>query len=236
MDDLTRKYYEATKISEIKKEDTTAPVTWTEIFYKRYPRMKNICLEPAIETGELEQTIKKRKSIREFEKKPLEFSKLSSLLCHGLGRVHPKSERRGYPSGGARFPVETYLMAFEIGGLSRGAYHYDVFNNNLELLLEEDLTDKIEHFLSPYISWAPAIFIFTSVISRSEVKYGLNAYRFSLIEAGHMVQNLFLLCTKYGLGGCPVAGFISNTVTEVLDLTEEELPLYAFACGYTKNV
>lgn len=235
MHELIRKYYEATRLSKVEKsvDDEIPPLVWTKLFYKQYPRLKKIKLKPDNTNEEMEQVLKMRRSAREFEKKSLSFNLLSNLLQYGLGRID--KERRTYPSGGGRYPVETYLMVFDAEGLVPGAYHYDVKDNNLELLLEENMSNNSEEILSPYISWAPVAFVFTSVISRSEVKYGVNAYRFSLLEAGHMVQNLSLLCTKYKLGGCPIAGFVNNTVEEILDLTQDEIPLYVFACGYPKE-
>ncbi len=236
MDELTKKYHEATKVTEVEVSlPEEAPVTWTKIFYKQYPRLSSKKLKTNDIDGELEDLLRNRKSVREFENNALSFDMLSSLLLNGLGRVHPKSQRRAYPSAGARFPVETYIIAFNVAGLNPGVYHFDVKDEKLEILLEEDLTHISEVFHSPYISSPSAVFIFTAVIPRSEIKYGINAYKFSLIEAGHMAQNLSLLCTKYNIGGCSVAGIIHDVVSETLDLIPEEVPIYAFACGNPKN-
>ena len=81
----------------------------------------------------------------------------------------------------------------------------------------------------------PTFAFFTAVIPRSEVKYGINAYRFALLEAGHMAQNAYLLCTKNGLGCCTIGGFVNDAIVELLDLTENELPIYVFAGGYPRR-
>ncbi len=234
MDKRIRDMYEATKNPgfDLPPKDAELPVTWTKIFYKQYPRLPNVPLEPRRVDGEVEQLLKKRKSTREFERKQMSLDLVSDLLCKGVGIN--RREGRTYPSAGARYPVETYLAAFDVERLEPGIYHYDIRNRRLETLLQEDLSEKMSNFVSPFVEWAPAAFIFTSVISRSEVKYGVNAYRFSLIEAGHMVQNISLLAEKYGLGGCPIAGFVNDTVQEALDLTQEELPLYTYPFGFPK--
>jgi len=63
------------------------------------------------------------------------------------------------------------------------------------------------------------------------VKYGTKAYPFSLIEAGHMGQNILLTANDLGIGSCPIGGFIDETIAEVLDLTEDEIPIYTISLG-----
>jgi nitroreductase len=75
----------------------------------------------------------------------------------------------------------------------------------------------------------PAALIPTSVLSRSEVKYGHKAYDFSPLGAGHMARNIQLACEERGLGSCGVGGYVDGEIAELLDLTEEECPLYAIA-------
>ena len=69
-------------------------------------------------------------------------------------------------------------------------------------------------------------------ISRSAVKYGLRAYPYSLIEAGHIGQNICLKCAELGVGCCPVSGFVDEEIVKLLDLTEYELPVYSISIGY----
>lgn len=235
MHDAIRRYYDATQtpLEDTLPADFEPPVTWVKIFYKEYPRLERIKMEPSHRDGKLRQVLRQRKSVREFQRKPLRFEDVSSILVDGLGIVD-EEERRPYPSGGARYPVETYLISFEVEKLDAGAYHYNVRDSSLELLLKKNLVDRSKEFTTQYIDWVPATLLFTSVIPRSEVKYGANAYRFSLLEAGHMAQNVSLLCVERGLGSCPVGGFVNDTVREVLDLTENEIPIYALAVGYPK--
>jgi len=78
---------------------------------------------------------------------------------------------------------------------------------------------------------APALIILTGVLSRSEVKYGCKAYSLSFIEAGYMGQNIQLVATELGIGSCPVSGFINDTIKEILDITEDEIPLFTISLG-----
>ncbi|MFC1682114.1 nitroreductase family protein [Nanoarchaeota archaeon] len=72
-------------------------------------------------------------------------------------------------------------------------------------------------------------------MARSKVKYGLRAYPYSLIEAGHMGQNIQLAASEIGIGSCPVSGFIDDTVKKILDLTDDEIPVYSISVGKVKK-
>ena len=128
--------------------------------------------------------------------------------------------------------MELYLIAFNIERLNQGAYHYNIKERKLELLWNKDLRNKRKELISPYLSNAAATLIFTSVIARSEVKYGLRAYPYSLIEAGHIGQNIHLACAESGIGSCSVNGFVDNTIKEILDLTDDEIPIYTISIGW----
>lgn len=141
-----------------------------------------------------------------------------------------------YPSAGARYPIETYLISNNIKDLDKGIFHYSVKNNELEKLLEKDLRkDSKKIFGAENYSTNPNFLILTGVISRGEVKYGANAYRFSCIECGHIGQNFSLIATDKNLACCAIGGFDNNKIVKLLDLTEDELPLYAFAFGIPKE-
>jgi len=71
-------------------------------------------------------------------------------------------------------------------------------------------------------------------MSRTEVKYGVNAYRFALLESGHIGQNFSLLCTQRGIGCCTLGGFDNDQLVKLLDVGEDEIPLYAFSFGKVK--
>ncbi len=184
------------------------------------------------ESSELTESMRARKSTRQFSDKAISLKDLS-LLLEGC-RIYEREgffERRSYPSAGARFPVEVYPIAFNVEGLKQGAYHYNSNNNSLELLLDEDLRSQTSDFVSPFIKNPSLALVMTAVIPRSEVKYGIKAYPFSLIEAGHIGQNISLLSAKHNIGCCAIGGYVDETVIKLLDLTQDEISIYALAIG-----
>jgi nitroreductase len=66
---------------------------------------------------------------------------------------------------------------------------------------------------------------------RVERKYGERGYRFLLLEAGHLMQNLCLLSASLGLMTVPLGGFFEREVAAELLLPSSDLVLYLGVCG-----
>lgn len=185
--------------------------------------------------GEYYGLLKNRKSDRLFSNKSVPIGVLAKILgsCR-ITRTNP--ERRTYPSAGARYPVELYLIALRVKGLEPGVYHFNVSKFSLETILRADLRKYESEMVSPLVKNIAGAIVLTAVMSRIDIKYGVKAYPFSLLEAGHIGQNISLSCAKYNVGSCAVGGFVNDRITEILDLTKDELPVYVMAFGYPKRV
>ena len=210
----------------------SAPESHTTVYYKEYPRFETIDLPAEPVDERLESLWRSRCSTREFAPGDLPLAELAAALrsCRIVDDERTP-ERRTYPSAGARFPIEIYVAAFRVEGLAQGLYHYKVRTNQLEILWPADLDSRCAEIVSPFVSDPPVALILTTALSRSEVKYRHKGYNFSLLEAGHMAQNIQLACEARGLGSCGVGGYVDHEIAEMLDLTEEELPLYVIAVG-----
>jgi len=235
----TRKFYRKTRLELIRDNppEGEPPITHIRVFYKEYPRLPAVKLLKREEESEFETLLEMRESRRFFSQEPISFEDLSKVLrsCR-IVDVKRSPERRTYPSGGARFPVEMYVLAHNVRGLEEGAYHYNLPKETLELLVKKNLKPLSRVVISPYLENPAVTLVFTSVLSRSEVKYGVRAYPYSLIEAGHMGQNIHLACAEIGIGSCSVSGFVDKVVSDLLDLTEEEIPLYTISFGKPKFI
>jgi SagB-type dehydrogenase family enzyme len=239
-----KNFYKKTKLNFKKEKEMVLPESewpknWIKIYSKVYPRMPHVKLSKSNPEGEFENLLESRNSIRNFSDTLIGFEDLNRVLYFSLGIKNDSNDfnktKRFYPSAGARYPIESYLLSDNIENLQKGLYHYDVKNNKLEQLLSKDLSEECgQIFQNQKIEGKKNYLVLTSVINRSDVKYGLNAYRFSLLECGHIGQNFSLLCEKEKLGCCAIGGFDNDKLAKVLDLTEEEIPLYAFAFGSLK--
>lgn len=119
-------------------------------------------------------------------------------------------------------------------GIRKGLYHYNVKENFLELLLEENLDKWIIKSTGreKWIKNAAVVFIITGVLDRTRIKYGDRGYRYALIETGHLGQNICLLATELNLGSCSLGGYIDEEVNKLLDIdSQKEVALYMIAIG-----
>lgn len=237
---LSDKFHSATNNKAIAQIDIKdMPQSWTKINFKTYPRLKKIYLtKKPLEDKGLSLLMTTRRSLRKFSGLPISLEQLSHLLYSSAGLLNINNSidysRRPYPSAGARYPLEIYPLVLNCTGLEKGLYHYNVKEGCLEIILKDDLEKWLMKASGGEASLknASIIFIITGVLDRTRIKYRDRGYRYALIEAGHLGQNLCLLTTQLGLGCCPFGGFIDSIVNELLDISfQKEFALYLLAVG-----
>lgn len=188
------------------------PDEWRTHQYKQYVRFQKQNLgEPAHMQADLFNLIKERRSQREGSGKALSLGELSILLkfsCGIVGAQESSLPRRAQPSAGARYPIEVYPFVLMPGDVSGGIYHYDVRGHILEVLREKSfLPEEIALFFPhQWIQGMSLALVMTAVFERNQMKYGERGYRYMLIEAGHIGQNVCLLAEALGLQCCAVGG------------------------------
>lgn len=197
--------------------------------------------EPAPLGTDLETAIRARVSCREFLNEALDDHALAALLHHGLGVTGTTSfgraeiARRPCPSPGGLYPLELYVIARSVTGLSPGIYHYHGQTHSLGSVRDDLPPPGVHAYLfmdQPYAAKGAANIVITCMFGRSVKKYRDRGYRYALLEAGHVAQNITLSCAALGLGCCPLGGFFDHELSELLKLDlEEEAPLYALTIG-----
>ncbi len=215
---------------------STWPKEWTTIYFKQYPRMPRHPLpNPKAISMPLERVFDQRHSNRDFSSIAVTQEELSTLLYYAAG-INPKtkktnadgtidwdSTRRFYPSGGARCPLEVYVVAQNVSGMERGVYHYNVKEHILEKLLGGEVIEEFNHWL--IYSWskgAPVTVIISSMWDRDFIKYADLGYRFMMIETGGMLDQFYLTSAALGLGVCATAGFNTAAIDRFLDIDRNE--------------
>ena len=205
--------------------------------YKSYPQAKKISLPTDFSYRGLylEEAIEKRRSRRDFSGQPLTLSALSGLLHYAGGITLPGGyPLRAAPSAGALYPIEIYPVVHDVEDLAPGVYHYAVQEHALELLKEGDFrAEMVGHAVGQeMVGEANVAFILTAIFQRTRWKYGPRAYRYILLEAGHIGQNIYLAATSLGLGACAVGAFFDQGLNRLLDIDgEEEAALYLLIAG-----
>ncbi len=107
---------------------------------------------------------------------------------------------RSVPSAGALYPVEIYLASHNVKGLVPGLYHYGIKDRSLSPLRQQNLWDYVADAACPggREPIAATLFI-TGIFFRSAWKYRDRAYRYVLLDAGHVLENLLLALRSEGL-------------------------------------
>jgi SagB-type dehydrogenase family enzyme len=207
-----------------------------DLSYKSYPQAPRIALPrpPALEQP-LQSVIAARRTERNFSRAPLTLNQLASLLELGCGVTHRGDvPRRAAPSPGALYPVEAYPLIFGVDGLAPGLYHYAALDHALELVtpLPDDGAAKTFLPTAFHEAHPPLLIALTIVFARVQMKYLERGYRFALLEAGHVAQNMLLAATAMELASAPIGGFWDEPFNDLLGLTpDEEAVVYAIACG-----
>lgn len=214
------------------------PDSWKRIYFKGYPRFEKYPLEKTINFKNVNifDVILKRKSSRDSQKLPLSRKKLSLLLLGGaITRIEGDifyDSYRAYPSAGARYPLEIYLIIQRVSGFKSGIYHYHVRTHSLEYLWNISKRDLLKCFPGQkFVSESRTVIIITAIMSRLTGKYSERSYRYALIESGHLAQNFYLIAQAIEVGVCALGGFNDKKIIEILDLNlnKDEIPLYCIA-------
>jgi SagB-type dehydrogenase family enzyme len=181
-------------------------------------------LEPI--TQSLARAITTRASVHDMTPKTLTIRRLATILSYAYGTKRegqsPASTRqlRVVPSAGALYPLEVFVYSEHVKRLAAGLYHYNPVKNQLRRLRRGNEISKIaQAIVQSDVAYGASLLVFiTAVFERSVFKYGDRGYRFVLLEAGHVAQNINLVAGAMGLGCLNIGGFYDREIDEYLDL------------------
>ncbi len=207
--------------------------------YKAYPGATTVALPPVPAPGgpTLAEVLARRRSIREYAGRALTLEELSRLLHGATGitdRRDPTLFFRSVPSSGALYPLEVYPIIFDVAGVAPGVYHYDVLRHRLNAVRRGDLrTAVFQAGLSQEMfRTAPLVLVITGLFPRVQFKYVDRSYRYIMLEAGHLGQNVYLTATALGLAPCGVGAFFDDDFNRLIEVDgNEELTVYVMCIG-----
>ncbi len=209
---------------------------------KRYRGVRQVPLPRPQLQAELPQVLLARRTWRRFSTAPVDLSDIATLLglTFGvqswvkepiLGRLPLKTS----PSGGARHPLEAYVLARNVAGLQPGLYHYAADQHQLEFLRRGATPGQISRYLAgqKWFGAAAAVVFITAVFPRTQWKYqSPRAYRVVLAETGHFCQTFCLLATWLGLAPFCTMALADSLIEKDLELDGvTESVLYAAGVG-----
>lgn len=180
----------------------------------------------------LERVTRARRSVREFDDRPLAARRLGPLFSAFCGTGDGS---RAYPSAGATYPLEIFALLPNVDGALGGtAVHHDPDAHALTVVAHlpawEDYREAVD--LEGATGTPHVIVVFVLFPERITGKYGERGGRFALIEVGHAAQSLALRLARSGMVGCEIGGLLDERVKALLRLegTPAQIAL-GYACG-----
>ncbi len=166
----TDAYHESTKHSWLSVRQRTGGLDWSTqpSVYKRYPaELPRVSL--------LEETPVKRFLYR-----------VAGITAK---KSYPGVEYylRTNPSAGALYPNEVYFQARGVEGFEDGIYHLEVASSSAVLLRPIDGNEGLEAALEDPRRRAGLILFVSGIYWRSSWKYRNRAFRYVLLDAGHLL-------------------------------------------------
>lgn len=204
-------------------------------------KMKIKLPKPRIGEGmTLSVTLNKRQSWRNFSSKALTLEEVSQILWSAGGkRIDAVSgATRTYPSAGATYPLEIYLIAGKdsIKELEEGVYLYLWREHSLEKKLSGDIREPLATAClnQNFIADAPISIAIVADYARTVGHYGQRGVRYVHMEVGNVTQNLHLVAEELGLGTVIIGAFSDAAVNKILGLPKNFEPLALMPIGYKK--
>ncbi|MBN1291326.1 MAG: SagB/ThcOx family dehydrogenase [Candidatus Latescibacteria bacterium] len=183
-------------------------------------------------TISVEEALSLRRSVRSYTDKPVTLEEVSQLLWAAQG-INDERGLRTAPSGGALYPLETYVVAGNVTGLSSGLYRYIPQDHRLIEVKKGDIREGLSaaSLGQNCVRSAPVSFVFSSVWQRITKKYGERGKRYAIIEVGHAAQNIYLQAVSLNLGTVVVGAFSDDDVKKLIGMENGEDPLYVMPVG-----
>ncbi|WP_187271369.1 SagB/ThcOx family dehydrogenase [Actinomyces ruminicola] len=142
-------------------------------------------------------------------------------------------EGRTYPSGGALFPCDLFLALDAGPDWDAGTYLYQSSTHELVLMGREPITSVAETTpQAELFEYSAVVWIIVASLWRNRFKYGQRALRFTMIEAGHMAQNICLGVRTSGHEARCVGGYYDDELADLLHFDSlHEVPIYMIVSG-----
>ncbi|MFA5839839.1 MAG: SagB/ThcOx family dehydrogenase [Candidatus Margulisiibacteriota bacterium] len=179
----------------------------------------------------VEETILRRRSVRDFHQYDLSNEQLSQLLFAAQGITDSTYKFRSAPSAGALYPITVYLARKD------GLFRYVPTENKLIQISDQDKRPSLVRgaLAQSFIKDAPVVMILAANFKVTQEKFGPRAFRYVFSEIGHIAENVHLQAVALGLGSLPVGSFWDDVIKSTLNLPEDQDPLYLIPIGYPRT-
>ena len=202
----------------------------------------------ALDEVSLGQCFRDRKTSREFNKGSIELEQLSTILYSCFGPIHGKNHdefirlglrdlvrRRSSPSATGLASCDAIIYVHNVNSLEPGVYSYHEMDHTLikhaKGINEKELVYGLfDQFWVENV--AAGIFIINDMRLTWVKDLKNRGYLSSLMEAGHVSQNLLLSGTACGLQTWISGAFRDDFLAKKFDLPEYRFPSLFIGIGH----
>jgi SagB-type dehydrogenase family enzyme len=174
----------------------------------------------------LMQALAKRRSSREFARKPLPLPVLSSLLWAAFG-VNRRGGGRTAPSALDAQEIDVYVA------LPDGAYRYDAKAHALKLVAASDVRRVTGY--QDFVDEAPLDLVYVADHRRMRMVPVAQRESYASAAAGAIAQNVYLYAASAGLATVIRAWIDRNAVADALGLGHDEHVVLSQTVGYPRG-
>ena len=198
--------------------------------YKSYPGLPQVELPRAnlVMQNSLQNVIVQRRTVRQFDpEQTVSQQELANILQLAYGITGSldlgngvSQYQRATPSAGGLYPMELYLVAERVQDIEPGIYHYRVATHGLEQLSAGSVAEHLQQNEQEWGLLSSAAFhlLICAVPERTTFKYHERGYRFVLMEAGILGQQVGTIASCQGIQWCMIGGFADDALTHLLGL------------------
>ena len=170
------------------------------------------------------ESLKLRRSYREFSHQDLPLGVLSSLLWAAFGVNRPDTGGRTAPSAHDWEEIDIYIAT--AGGL----YVYDAREHLLRKRLDRDI--RAHTGVQAFVAEAPVDLVYVADLARMSQASAEEKAQYAGPDAGFIAQNVYLFCASEGLASV-VRGLVDRPrLAKLMGLTAHQKIILAHSVGY----
>lgn len=205
--------------------------------FKSYPGLEAVSLPQVMTWPENNLSSLARERTQEQLSAGLDLDRLARIvvLTHALTAKAryggTEFYYRSVASAGALYPFELYLAVRNVSGLSDGLYHHTVGIHALTRLRSGNVLPAVSDAIRSGTEATPELaFFLTSIFYRSSWKYRDRAYRYSLLDTGHLAENLSFALKAARLPFQPYYDFDDRKINALLAVDDTREVCLVLVC------
>lgn len=211
------------KTEHLRHYDPTIVKLQNDVGISKYDNKKTYKLPtPFHPNMSISEVMHQRRSRRDYTDYKITLEEISTLLYYSCGYKQGTDVlRKHVPSSGGFNSTEIFAIVLNAEEIPLGLYYFNAQEFSLKQIKEGNYREWIRNDAFYQNEWADAsiIFILASDFLRLYQKYLHRTYRLCLLDAGHVAQNLYLICSAMDMKICEVLGYVENEIEDALELT-----------------